>query len=931
MVAIKFWNFSSLILALLSIAGIVCTNAAYAATQANVILSVSQSSSPIAAAETITYQITASNTGNASATFTLYASVPASTTVISGQSGGGGCSVASGLFPCQPGQSIFWGNQTLSAGQSASYQFSAQLNAAAPADGTIISTTVSTSISSVPAVSVLTVVRTADGLNLGIACPPSAAPSPGGLVCLLNYSNSSAAAIPVSLNYSFPASLTVLSASSGAQIGNGIVTWNIGTLAAESGGQEWVSLQIPTGFNSGSLLSSSAKLQDTSGATLSANASTQTIVAGSNPLQIGVSATPDPVQPGQTVTYSIKVSNTGGVTENGFTLRASVPNGTTVISGQSGGGGCSVASGLFPCQPGQEIVWGNQSLAVGQSATYQFAALVNSTSPPANGTLVSTVVTTGVGGSGIGQALVGSGSPVLALSAAEQIAAGGTYAYTLTYGNSGTSSPNTQLVMAVPPGTMFVSASPGGTLSSGVVTWNLSTLQPGQAGSAQLTVQAPTGTGTVVSASAEVIDTNTLQSYSRATSQTTVASANPLQIGVSATPDPVQPGQTVTYTIEVSNSGSITEPFTLLASVPNGATVISGQSGGGGCSVASGLFPCQPGQEIVWGNQSLAAGQSATYQFAALVNSTSPPANGSLVSTVVTTRVGGSGIGQVLVGSGGPVLALSAAEQIAAGGTYAYTLTYGNSGTSSPNTQLVMAVPPGTTFVSASPGSTLSSGVVTWSLNTLKPGQAGSAQLTVQAPTGVGTVVSGSAEVIDTNTLQSYSRAASQTTIASTDPLQVSVSATPDPAQPGQTVTYTIKVSNAGSVAENGFTLRASVPNGTTVLSGQSGGGGCSVASGLFPCQPGQEIVWGNQSIAAGQSATYQFAALVNGTSPPANGTLVSTVVTTGVGGSAESSDVVGTAASVSEPSSTTVPLPVWTNILLALGLIWIGRSKSRS
>jgi hypothetical protein len=199
-----------------------------------------------------------------------------------------------------------------------------------------------------------------------------------------------------------------------------------------------------------------------------------------------------------------------------------------------------------------------------------------------------------------------------------------------------------------------------------VVSWNSISLAAGQAASQQVTVQAPLTAGSIVSASAQLIDDTTTLSYSRATADTLVASENALQIGVSATPDPVEPGQVVVYSIHVSNpTSNNTGGFTIRASVPNGVTVPQAQGYGAYCS---GSWPCQPGEQLFW-NWSLPPQQEGTLQFAAQVDSDPAPSNGTLLSSLITTNVGGSAVSSVVVGGGVPMLSLTAPEQISASST----------------------------------------------------------------------------------------------------------------------------------------------------------------------------------------------------------------------------------------------------------------------
>jgi len=359
---------------------------------AHVELAVSQSASPVAGGGTVTYQITATNTGNAYSGFTLQASVPNGTTVTQAQAGGAGCTGPS--WPCTAGDDLYWGI-SLDAGASKTQQFSAQLEKAAPKDGTAISTTVVTGISTVAVTKEQSLVRSVGGLNVGVACPAASVNSPGELSCTLEYSNTGISTITGSLSFTFPSSLKVVALTSGGSVGSGSVTWGPLTLASGASGSQTVDLTVPAGLSAGTILSLTAQLQPSASGLVGATAGTEAFVANTDPVDIGVSATPDPVVAGETVTYQITLSNPT-TSYTGFDAYASVPNGVTVTQAQAGGAGCTGPS--WPCTAGEELYWGI-SLDAGASKTQQFSATV--ASGTAVGSLLATTITTGTGGSAV--------------------------------------------------------------------------------------------------------------------------------------------------------------------------------------------------------------------------------------------------------------------------------------------------------------------------------------------------------------------------------------------------------------------------------------------------------------------------------------------------------------------------------------------------
>ena len=365
-----------------------------------VVLAVSQSGSPVAGGGTVTYQIALSNTGTAgSGGVTVQASVPVDTTVTQAQAGDAGCT---GQWPCTAGEDLYW-NSGVAAGATATLQFSAQLGKTPPKDGTVISTTVVTSIPTLAAVKEQSLVRSAGGVNVGISCPAVAVASPGVLSCTLEYSNTSASTITGTLNYTFPSSLQVAAVTSGGSVGSGSVTWGSLSLGSGSSGYQTVNLIVPAGLAAGTILPQTAQLQPSTAGSMGATAGTEAFVGSTNALEIGVSATPDPVVAGGAVTYSIHLSNPTVNNTGGFYVYASVPNDTTVTQAQAGDASCS---GAWPCTAGEELYW-YSAVAAGAGKTVQFSAQVASgAAAPPVGSLLATTVTTGIGGSAVSVASV---------------------------------------------------------------------------------------------------------------------------------------------------------------------------------------------------------------------------------------------------------------------------------------------------------------------------------------------------------------------------------------------------------------------------------------------------------------------------------------------------------------------------------------------
>ena len=385
---------------------------------------------------------------------------------------------------------------------------------------------------------------------------------------------------------------------------------------------------------------------------------------------IAITATPDPVRPGELVQYVITATNRSAVGHS-FRVSAQVPNHTTVAAGGianppsiSQGGGCG--GGVSTCPAGSTISWdfGNNAVAPGQSVTVQFSALVDTTNPPPSGTVIrstASVVSSGIDSAtaGVDVVVSSAGLSLGMVNASSPVAPGAALSYTLEFGNPGAvSAPAATLAVALPAGTSFVSATGGGALVGSTVQWDVGALPSGGTGQRQLVVQVDpaAASGSVVSAAADLRDAGTGASLARANAAAVVLTSAGAQVMITATPDPVRPGELVQYAITATNRSAVPHSFSVSAQVPNHTTVSNGAfsvptgiSQGGSCG-SSAITTCAAGSTISWlfGNNPIAPGQSVTVQFSALVDTINPPPSGTVIRS--TASVVSSGIDSASAG-----------------------------------------------------------------------------------------------------------------------------------------------------------------------------------------------------------------------------------------------------------------------------------------
>src|SRR5205085_2638651 len=181
------------------------------------------------------------------------------------------------------------------------------------------------------------------------------------------------------------------------------------------------------------------------------------------------------------------------------------------------------------------------------------------------------------------------------------------------------------------------------------------------------------------------------------------------------------------------------------------------------------------------------------------------------------------------------VTASDSVDPVTAGNDLTYTLNVTNNGPSTATgVSLSDAVPAGTSYVSASPSQgtcSVAAGTVTCSLGSLANGASASIALTVHVDpsrtTPLSDTASVSSGVVDPNPANDSDTEPTAVNVAAD--LSVSKSDASDPAGAGTDLTYAIAAQNSGPSNATGVVASDPVPNGTTLVSADNGGGwpGC--------------------------------------------------------------------------------------------------------
>jgi uncharacterized repeat protein (TIGR01451 family) len=455
--------------------------------------------------------------------------------------------------------------------------------------------------------------------------------------------------------------------------------------------------------------------------------------------------------------------------------------------------------------------------------------------------------------------------------------AGEDVTYTLDVANAGPSTATGVTISdPMPAGTSFVSASGGGTLSGGTVTWSVGTLASGASASRTLVVHVDesrtadlSNTATV---SASTADSNSGNNSD--TEATTVTTSADLSITKSDSPDPVGVGQNLTYTLAVANAGpSDARNVSVTDTLPGGVSFVSATPSQGSCSQASGVVTCSLGTVADGATPSVTVvvtpGSNGTISNTASVSSTtSDPANGNnsdTEDTVVQPRA------DLSVTKG------DAPDPVVAGNQLTYTMVVANNGPSTAQSVVLTdPLPAGTSFVSADGGGSLAGGSVTWNLGSMVNGASTTVHLTVAVNANRTAPVSNTATVSSgtTDPASGNDSATAGTTVNTSADLSIVKSDSPDPVAAGQSLTYTLAVANAGPSNANAVVVTDTLPAGVTYVSETPSQGSCSQASGVVTCALGGVPASGSASVSvvvnAGAGGTVtNTASVASGTSDP--------------------------------------------------------------
>ncbi|NNJ12908.1 DUF11 domain-containing protein [Chloroflexales bacterium ZM16-3] len=326
-----------------------------------------------------------------------------------------------------------------------------------------------------------------------------------------------------------------------------------------------------------------------------------------------------------------------------------------------------------------------------------------------------------------------------------QALVGGTFSYTLSYGNAGAlPAVGVQLVDTLPAGLTYVSASRAPSSVSGqTIRWNLGTLLAGQVGAITLTVRAPASIGAATSqaiTNQASITTTTLGDPPANNSSSRSGTLVRPEVGITkSAPATALVGDELTYTLAYANSGSFAAASVQIAdTLPAGVTLARFiQNPGGACSYTAATrrvsctfasIPAGAGGIVVFAAKADVSAAASVANTATISTATTgdAPADNSATATT-TVQFPNPGVGGISISP----------SPFPVGESGTVTATYRNTGTGvARGSSLTMTIPAGVTLGSLPSGCAYSVGPRTLNcpLGDLAAGASGSRVIPVSLP-----------------------------------------------------------------------------------------------------------------------------------------------------------------------------------------------------
>ena len=857
---------------------------------------------PVSGGTDLVYTITVANNGPDAADAALADAVPSGTTFKSLDTPAGwSCTTPT---PGNTG-SISCSTANIAAGDTATFTLTVHVSPSI-ADASVLSDTATVSTDATDsnanddsATETTTIENNAD---VGIAKSASAdTVTPGGTITYtIDVNNGGPAdAANVSWTDTLPGDTTFVSESQGSgptfscstpAVGaGGDVTCSIASLPAGSSASFTVTVAVSATPSSAAIANTATVESSTEDVSETPNNSSTatTYVQTAGDLSVTKSDSPDPVNAGSELTYTIAVHNTGALPVGNVVLSDDVPAGTSFDSIGGGPQDCSApdpgGGGTIECTipslPAGGTVTYTLTVTVlpsqdnGSTITNTASADSSSNTDPNTANDSATATTTVQASADLQASSSDSPDPVLA---------GNQLTYTINVADNGPADAHgVSLADTLPAGTTFVSLdAPAGFScttpavgASGTVNCSGGTVDLGGASfTLVVKVDSSVASSTMLSNTATFSSTTPEANPGdeSTTATTTVNTSADVAVSKSGSPDKAPPGGDVTYTIAVQNDGpSDASNVSMSDTLPAGTSFKSlGQDSGP-------TFSCTTGATVTCSRAVLAAGDKATFTLVVTVSPSAAPGTIGNTANVSTSTAesnaandSDSAFTQVQRQADLAVTKSDAPDPVTAGTDLSYTLVVKNNGPQDASSvALSDDLPTGTTFrsIDAPAGFSCttpavgSGGNVTCNASSLANGGSASFTLVVHVPAdrASGSTLSNTAgaSATEADPDSGNNSATSTTSVATSADLSTTVFDSPDPVDAGDVVTYHVHVLNGGPSDASGPRLSVPIPSGTTLV------GAAQTDGSAFHCtSDGTTVTCAADSLANGAGAAIDIA-----------------------------------------------------------------------
>ena len=537
---------------------------------------------------------------------------------------------------------------------------------------------------------------------------------------------------------------------------------------------------------------------------------------------------------GQPYSYTVVVVNSGQDAATGVTIMDTLPANSTLVSTSLG----TLSNGVLTIDVGDLAIAQTMTYVITVKPTTTTNAFTNTASVsgdnidpnPANNTTTPLTETV----------LADADLAVVLTPATNPTAIGTPLTFIMTVTNEGPSTANNVITtVTLPADYSNITAAPDqGTFS---VSGNVLTISSGilpSSGSSSVTFTATPGVAGTESTTATVsnpglnggpalADPNTANNT--VTVPVTAANAADLALDISAAPDPVLVGNTLFYTITITNNGpsDATDPI-LTDALPSSVTYDPSQSsdqGGGTLSFANGTVTATLGTITAGGTDVVTIAVTPSVS-GALANSATVSDTNEIDSDLTnntastSTSVSPADIQVTIENPADPLLINN---------QYFYQVTVQNLGPAdATNVELTDVINGVGSFGSSAPG-TVNGTTLTDNIGTLSSGFQATVLIPV-IPGASGPLLNTASVTSDEFDPNQNNNTATVSNLVNPVDLSVAVTGSPSSVQVGSNATFTVTVTNNGTTQANNVIFTQAIPSDSTFVSAGSSQGSVALS-----------------------------------------------------------------------------------------------------